>query len=161
MYFLPWSITHNVRELSGFFKDLRGTCLTRRLIALSLPGPDTLDAGIISRRWRSIERSSLEGSVSNSYSQLLIQIFKMLLYNESNFMCSQVQTKTIWKSKLTRKYSFIFPSDLSFHALCQRFKHHLQQVAGSQRHSGGSWSHYCAQLLHPQLIHYGHSLGIK
>lgn len=75
MYFLPWSITHNVRELSGFFKDLRGTCLTRRLIALSLPGPDTLDAGIISRRWRSIERSSLEGSVSNLYSQLLIQIF--------------------------------------------------------------------------------------
>lgn len=59
-----------MRELSGFFKDLRGTCLTRRLMALSLPGPDTLDAGIISKRWRNIERSSLDGSVSNSYSLL-------------------------------------------------------------------------------------------
>ncbi len=39
-------------------------------MALSLPGPDTLDAGIISKRWRNIERSSLDGSVSNSYSQL-------------------------------------------------------------------------------------------
>lgn len=68
--FIPWSITHNVRELSGFFKDLRGTCLTRRLMALSLPGPDTLDAGIIPNRCRSIERSSLEGSVSNSHNQL-------------------------------------------------------------------------------------------
>lgn len=74
VYFIPWSISHNVRELSGFFKDLRGTCLIRRLMALSLPGPDTLDAGIISKRWRNIERSSLEGSVSNSYSQLLLKV---------------------------------------------------------------------------------------
>lgn len=36
-------------------------------MALSLPGPDTLDAGIISKRWRSIERSSLEGSVLKSH----------------------------------------------------------------------------------------------
>lgn len=62
MCYVPWSITHNVRELSGFFKDLRGTCLTSRLMALSLPGPDTLAAGIISKRWRNIERSSLDGS---------------------------------------------------------------------------------------------------
>lgn len=73
LHYIPWSITHNVRELSGFLKDFRGTCLIRRLMALSLPGPDTLDAGIISKRWRSIERSSLEGSVSNSYSQLLLK----------------------------------------------------------------------------------------
>lgn len=64
--FIPWSITHNVRELSGCFWDFRGTCLTKRLTAPSLPAPDTLVAGIISKRWRSIERSSLEGSVSNS-----------------------------------------------------------------------------------------------
>lgn len=38
-------------------------------MALSLPGPDTLDAGIISMMWRSIERSSLEGSVLQSQSQ--------------------------------------------------------------------------------------------
>lgn len=63
MCFIPWSTTHNVRELSGFFKDLRGTCLTRRFIALSLPGPDTFDAGIISKRCRNIDRSSLDGSV--------------------------------------------------------------------------------------------------
>lgn len=73
LHYIPWSITHNVRELSGFFKDFRGTCLIRRLMALSLPGPDTSDAGIISKRWRSIERSSLEGSVLNSYSQLLLK----------------------------------------------------------------------------------------
>lgn len=59
---IPWSITHNVGELSGILNDLRGTCLTSRLMALSLPGPETLDAGIISRRWRNIERSSLDGS---------------------------------------------------------------------------------------------------
>lgn len=69
VHFIPWSITHNVRELSGFFKDLRGTCLTSRLMALSLPVPDTLDAGIISKRWRNIERNSLDGSALNSYCQ--------------------------------------------------------------------------------------------
>lgn len=58
-------MTNNVRELSGFFNDLRGTCLTRRLMALSLPGPDTLGSGNISRRCRNIDRSSFEGSVSN------------------------------------------------------------------------------------------------
>lgn len=73
IYFIPRSINHSVRELFGFFRDLRGTCLIRRLMALSLPGPDTLAAGIISKRWRNIERSSLEGSASNSYSQLLVK----------------------------------------------------------------------------------------
>lgn len=70
MRFIPWSTTHNVRELSGFFKDLRGTCLTKRFIALSLPGADTSDAGSISKRCRNIERSSLDGSVLESHSEL-------------------------------------------------------------------------------------------
>lgn len=61
-----------MRELSGFFKDLRGTCLTKRLMALSLPGPDTLAAGIISKRWRNIERSSLDGSELNSYNHIKV-----------------------------------------------------------------------------------------
>ncbi len=47
---IPWSMTHRVRELSGFFKDFRGTCLTSRLMALSRPAPDTLDAGSMSIR---------------------------------------------------------------------------------------------------------------
>lgn len=55
-------MTHRVRELSGFFKDFRGTCLTRRLMALSRPAPDTLDAGSMSMRWRNMERNSREGS---------------------------------------------------------------------------------------------------
>lgn len=70
--FIPWSINHSVRELSGFFKDLRGTCLIRRFIALSLPGPDTFEAEIICRRWYNIERSSLDGSVFRQHSQCLL-----------------------------------------------------------------------------------------
>lgn len=91
VWFIPWSITHNVRELSGFFKDLRGTCLTRRLMALSLPGPDTLAAGIIPKRCRNIERSSLEGSVSNSHNQLPLKVRdRQLVHSQRAFVIPSV-----------------------------------------------------------------------
>lgn len=99
MYFSPWSITHNVRELSGFFKDLRGTCLTRRLMALSLPGPDTLHAGIISKSCRNIERSSLEGSVLNPNSQLLLQTITADANKNSCYTKGQLLFETKSKHK--------------------------------------------------------------
>lgn len=70
VHYIPWSVNHSVRELSGFFKDLRGTCLIKRLMVLSLPAPDTFDAASISTRCRSIDRSSLEGSVLKSHRQI-------------------------------------------------------------------------------------------
>lgn len=70
-------------------------------MALSLPGPDTLDAGIISKRWRNIERSSLEGSVSKSYSHLPLKAHDIKVMHtqkgicyRSTFMCSQMQIQT-------------------------------------------------------------------
>lgn len=79
VYCIPWSVNHSVRELSGFFKDLRGTCLIKRLMVLSLPAPDTFGAASISTRCRSIDRSSLEGSVSKSRGQIrLVTLYTKL-----------------------------------------------------------------------------------
>lgn len=117
--FLPWSINHSVSELSGFFKDLRGTCLIRRLIALSLPGPDTFEAEIICTRWCNIERSSLDGSVFRQHSQYLSNAQNMKRLTA----CTEVKSNIIsiregTESKLTRHNGFIFPSDFSCHTLC-------------------------------------------
>lgn len=70
-------------------------------MALSLPDPDTVDAGIISKRWRNIDRNSLDGSALNSYSQSTLRAHNRKLINtekhvlEVNFHVRPIPNKNM------------------------------------------------------------------